>query len=317
MQCITVEDLPPPPREKSGWPWTEKSPGISAFEPVGSFWPKISIITPSLNHGRFIEETIRSVLLQSYPNLEYIVIDGASQDETMELIRKYSPWITHWVSEPDQGQAEAINKGFRKATGDIMGWLNSDDTYTPDAIWRVARYFIEHRDINMVYGEAWYVNESSDRLTPCRQVRETFSKHYLINVDPIVQPATFWSRNLWLRIGELDSRFNWGFDWEFFIRAYLHTEMRYLPEFLANYRLHDQNKTLTGGEARQAELARITRLYGRWWYPTNAVYQSSRPWYFMRRLTSRWPIIIAKPLRFISVVPLSILARLVAGKFMS
>src|SRR4030042_6265175 len=126
MRCPTLKELPSPPQGKTGWPWTEESPQLHNTMPDGSPWPKISIVTPSFNQGQFIEETIRSVLLQGYSDLEYIIIDGGSKDDSIELIRKYEKWLTYWVSEPDHGQSHAINKGFRKASGEIVAWLNSD-----------------------------------------------------------------------------------------------------------------------------------------------------------------------------------------------
>jgi glycosyltransferase involved in cell wall biosynthesis len=127
--------FPDPPSGKTGWPWTAEAPPPAEEGP----WPKISIVTPSLNQARFIEETIRSVLMQGYPNLEYIVIDGGSNDGSVEVIRKYEPWISYWTSEKDKGQSDAINKGFERCTGDIMTFQNSDDYYLPGAFVDVAR----------------------------------------------------------------------------------------------------------------------------------------------------------------------------------
>lgn len=133
MRCPTLAQLPSPSSIKIGWPWTEESPQLPDNMPNGTEWPKISIVTPSLNQGQYIEETIRSVLLQGYPNLEYIVIDGDSSDESVEIIQKYDKWLTYWISELDKGQSHAINKGIYKCTGAIFTWLNSDDYYNPNA----------------------------------------------------------------------------------------------------------------------------------------------------------------------------------------
>ncbi len=129
-QAIAITDLPPPPDGKLGWPWTEGNPASSADPNLVS----ISIVTPSYNQGQFIEETIRSVLLQGYANLEYIIIDGGSKDNTVEIIKKYEPWISYWVSEPDGGQSQAINRGMSRATGTWFNWLNSDDILLPRAL---------------------------------------------------------------------------------------------------------------------------------------------------------------------------------------
>jgi glycosyltransferase involved in cell wall biosynthesis len=120
----------------------------------GSSWPRVSIVTASLNQGRFIEETIRSVLLQGYPNLEYIVLDGGSSDNTVEIVKRYAAWLVHWVSEPDLGQSDAINKGFQRAKGEILAWLNADDIYCPRAVRIEVDFLNTHPDVSVVYGGA-------------------------------------------------------------------------------------------------------------------------------------------------------------------
>ena len=129
-----LEHLPPPPPGKTGWPWTEESESLAPMQPEGKPWPRISIITPSLNQGEFIEEAIRSVLLQNYPNMEYIIIDGKSSDYTVDIIRKYEPWINFWLSETDKSQSHAINKGFKRCTGVLVNWICSDDMLNKNAL---------------------------------------------------------------------------------------------------------------------------------------------------------------------------------------
>ena len=141
--CPILSELPSPPRYKTGWPWTEKVPQLPQSMPDGNAWPRVSIVTPSLNQGQYLEETIRSVLLQGYSNLEYIIIDGGSTDGSVEIIRKYEPWLNYWVSEPDKGQSHAINKGFRRSTGEIMAYLNGDDIYYPNTLHDVATNFLK------------------------------------------------------------------------------------------------------------------------------------------------------------------------------
>src|SRR5215472_10161327 len=134
MRCPALADLPPPPPDKTGWPWTVETPPSSVLGSNGPPRPRISIVTPSYNQGDFIEETIRSVLLQGYPNLEYIVIDGGSTDQTIDVIRRYEKWLAYWVSEKDDGQPQAINKGLSRATGELFNWINSDDLLLPGAL---------------------------------------------------------------------------------------------------------------------------------------------------------------------------------------
>jgi len=133
-----MSTLPKPPPGRTGWPWITEAGWDSASDSVKRDVPRITVVTPSFNQAEFIEETIRSVLLQGYPNLEYIVIDGGSTDGSVEVIEKYSPWLTYWCSEPDRGQSHAINKGFERATGEILGWINSDDILYSGALQAAA-----------------------------------------------------------------------------------------------------------------------------------------------------------------------------------
>ena len=134
MRCPTLAELPPPLEGKTGWPWTVESTQLPETMPHGSPWPRISIVTPSYNQGEFIEETIRSVLLQGYPNLEYIIMDGGSSDKTNEVISKYASWLKYWRSQKDEGQAAAITEGFLRATGQIGAYINSDDFYLQNVL---------------------------------------------------------------------------------------------------------------------------------------------------------------------------------------
>jgi glycosyltransferase involved in cell wall biosynthesis len=134
MHCPRRVELPASPLGRRGWPWTEESPQVPDTMPDGRPWPKVTIVTPSYNQGQFIEESMRSVLLQGYPDLEYIVIDGGSSDDSVDKIRRYEQWLEFWVSEPDSGQSNAINKGWRRSRGDVIAWLNSDDIYAPSAL---------------------------------------------------------------------------------------------------------------------------------------------------------------------------------------
>jgi glycosyltransferase involved in cell wall biosynthesis len=145
MRCPKLAELPPPPAGKTGWPWTVETPQLVDAMPDGGPWPRISVVTPSYNQGEFIEETIRSVLLQGYPDLEYIVMDGGSSDETLSILKKYDPWFAHLQSNKDRGQAHAINKGFALATGTIGAYLNSDDFYLYDVLGYVAGLYMANR----------------------------------------------------------------------------------------------------------------------------------------------------------------------------
>ncbi|HLL48534.1 MAG TPA: glycosyltransferase family 2 protein, partial [Longimicrobiaceae bacterium] len=151
--------LLPPPAGRSGWPWTEDGPRSPAAPAAEGALPRVTVVVPSFNQGRFIEETLRSVLLQGYPDLELIVMDGGSTDETVDVLRRYEPWLTYWVSERDRGQTHAINKGLERATGEVFGYLNSDDLLMPGALHAVAAGFREHPEADVVYGRCVYIAE--------------------------------------------------------------------------------------------------------------------------------------------------------------
>ena len=163
MRCPTLNELPPPLPGRTGWPWTEECPQLPDTMPDASLWPRVSIVTPSYNQGQFVEETIRSVLLQGYPHLEYMVVDGGSIDQSVQIIRKYEPWLAFWVSEKDNGQSHAINKGWRRAQGDIIAYLNSDDRLEVGALRCVAEMFVAQPGLAVVYGDRNMVNGKTIR----------------------------------------------------------------------------------------------------------------------------------------------------------
>ncbi|GAT62866.1 glycosyltransferase family 2 protein [Paludibacter jiangxiensis] len=220
-----------------------------------SLLPKISVITPSYNQGQFLEQTILSVLGQNYPNLEYIIIDGGSNDDSVEIIEKYSDHLSFWISEKDNGQAHAINKGFAKATGDILCWLNSDDMYMPNVLSYVAsRLDIAKKQI--LSGNCIHFNETAEGVvTQGYDVQRYATEIDLINNDFIIQPSSFWTRRTWESVGVLNEQFHFVFDWEWFLRAQQST-VRFIFENkpFSIYREHDAHKTAVGGDKRKKEI---------------------------------------------------------------
>src|SRR5713226_256092 len=162
MRCPTLIELSPPPPGKTGWPWTEESPQLPDTMPDGRPWPRISIVTPSYNQGQFIEETIRSVLLQGYPSAEYIVIDGGSRDASFKIIKRYEHYIDYWISEKDKGQSDALNRGFARATGEYLTWVNSDDILLPNALYLIAQSIRRAPDRKWLAGNLIWVDENSN-----------------------------------------------------------------------------------------------------------------------------------------------------------
>jgi len=266
MRCPTLSELPPPPPGKTGWPWTEETPQLPDTMPHPSTgsgqvvpWPRVSIVTPSYNQAQFIEETIRSVLLQGYPNLEHIIIDGDSTDGSVEIIRKYEPWLTYWVSEPDRGQAEAINKGWERSAGHILAWLNSDDVYRPGALGRVAEAF-QCLDVVVAVG-ACAITDIDRNVVGCKLSRHLDPKHFLCGAENVPgQPAVFLARRVIEEVGGLDESLHYVLDWEYWLRIgmrYSRDRIVLLDSVLAEAREWEGNKTSLGVARSTAECRRI------------------------------------------------------------
>jgi glycosyltransferase involved in cell wall biosynthesis len=255
-RCPTLRDLPPPPPGKTGWPWTVETPPLDDGDAaLLTQWPRISVITPNYNYGAFLEETLRSVLLQSYPNLELIVVDGQSKDDSVEIIRKYEPWITRWVSEPDGGQAAAINKGFGWATGTVCNWLNSDDILMPGAVRFVGEVF--------AIGELDWLGGGRLLKQPSGIVLEvqlpwlTHWPGFALGIPDFPQEATFFSKRIWDRVGGLDTSYDCVFDVDFFHRVLRATHAGALTRFpVGAMNSHAGQKTLralSGAEYQRLE----------------------------------------------------------------
>jgi len=242
---IEFDDFPLCAEGKTGWPWF----GPVDDEPIPSNqqWPKISVITPNYNYGNYLEETIRSVLLQGYPNLEYIVMDGASSDNSLEVIKKYAPWLSYWESEKDRGQAHAINKGFARATGDLIIWINSDDLLLPGAL----RKFAENYDASnetMIFTDV--INFSPDR-------NDVYAKQSGIVLENFIgipeegfswhQPGIAVPRSFYEKVGGLDESLHYIFDWDWICRLLIHcSDISYVHAPVARFRVHDMSKTGSG-----------------------------------------------------------------------
>jgi glycosyltransferase involved in cell wall biosynthesis len=255
MQCPTLAELPSPPPGKTGWPWTLEASPLSTFRAGESAWPKVTIVTPSFNQGQFIEETIRSVLLQGYPNLEFLIADGGSTDGSVDIIKKYSSWISYWKSGPDNGQVDALNRTLPMASGDLLNWLNSDDLLLPGALFTIA--------------ELWSLSRSEvDIVSGARILRYTrpFTEQIQLNwIDkwPVIalglpcfpQEATFVSRRLWEKIGSFDERLQHVFDTAFYAKA-LGTAIKIMLTTapISVMHVHPMQKTLRDDKKKAAEI---------------------------------------------------------------
>lgn len=223
---------------------------------MNTYLPLISVITPSFNQADFIEETIRSVLDQEYPRIEYIVIDGASTDRTVSVLKKYEDRLT-WVSEPDRGQTHALNKGFRMAKGEIVCWLNADDLFLPGAVSAAVEHFRQHPEAMLVYGEGNLIDESGELLGRFPYTRP-FDLWKLMRVESyILQPTTFFRKSALEAIGYLDETYNWCMDWDLWIRLGSRFPVSYFDRTVACARIHHQTKTSNGGIARLKEIQHL------------------------------------------------------------
>jgi glycosyltransferase involved in cell wall biosynthesis len=234
--------------------------------------PLVSIVTPSYNQQRYLEETILSVINQDYPALEYIVIDGGSTDGSVEIIKKYQDKLTGWVSESDLGQTDAINKGFDRSQGDIMAWLNSDDIYHVGAIRSAVEFLQEHPDIGMVYGDTDLIDEDSRRIGRFN-AKQTNYQRLMRGGVYIPQPAAFWRRDLWERSGPLDTSFYFAMDYDLWVRFAKIAPIQYLPQLWASFRIHDGGKTTNSDDRCWPEMKKVyTRERGGIFSPFMAKY---------------------------------------------
>jgi glycosyltransferase involved in cell wall biosynthesis len=257
MRCPTLSQLPPAPADRSGWPWTVETFALPDTLPSGAPWPRITIVTPSYNQAQFLEETIRSVLLQGYPDLEYIIIDGGSTDGSAAIIQRYAPWLAYWVSEPDRGQSHAINKGFARASGAWLGWINSDDFYAPGALQHLIECAVA-QDTPFVAGNSIRFGEElvggTKRVQP---LPEAFEYETLRRAQWFDQPACLWTHDLFDQAGPLEEDLHFAFDWQFFARCAALAPAAVTNEVIAYYRIHAAHKTGSGGHTRLWELVQV------------------------------------------------------------
>lgn len=218
--------------------------------------PLVSIITPSYNQAAFLEATIQSVLEQDYPNIEYIIIDGGSTDGSLDIIRRYAGRLASWVSERDRGQTDAINKGFARAQGSILAWLNSDDTYQPGAVREAVEYLAAHPEVGMVYGDGNFIDERG-RVIGRFPSAQTDLKKLQRGYVHVCQQSSFFRADLWRAVGPLDPAFYFAMDYDLWVRLARRAPLVYLPRTWANFRLHSDAKTIAADDRCWPEMLRV------------------------------------------------------------
>lgn len=225
--------------------------------------PTVSIITPSYNQAAYLERTILSVLEQDYPNIEYIIIDGGSDDGSVDVIQRYADRLTYWESMKDKGQTDAINKGFSHAHGEILAWLNSDDILYPHAVREAVDYLTAHPDCGLVYGNCDFI-DAEDRSIGQFNARQTDYKKLTQGYVHIPQQASFWLADLWQQVGPLDDSIYFAMDYDLWLRLAKVSEIKYLPttEPWAAFRLHADAKTIAEDDRCWPDMLRIHKRNG-------------------------------------------------------
>ena len=220
------------------------------------YLPLVSIVTPSFNQARYLEAAIQSVLSQNYPRLEYIIMDGGSTDGSVEIIKRYESKLAWWVSEKDQGQTDAINKGFAHAKGNFLAWINSDDTYEPNAILSAVKFLQQHPEVGLVYGDANYINEDGRVIGrfPAAQTDLIRLRRGYVHIP---QQAAFFRADLWRAVEPLDPSFYFAMDYDLWVRLAARSQVKYIPQTWANFRLHTSGKTIRADDRCWPEMLRV------------------------------------------------------------
>jgi glycosyltransferase involved in cell wall biosynthesis len=203
--------------------------------------PRITVVTPSFNQDLYLEECIQSVIYQGYPNLEYVIMDGGSTDHSPSIIEKYSSYLSYWQSQKDNGQADAINEGFKRATGEIYGWLNSDDILCKNALWNIAEAFSKERNPGLIYGDSFLIDQYTNLLRVL--ISSDNFEHYKYGAANFFQGSVFFTKQAYETVGGLNTSLVYAMEYELFLKIQKQFDTRYIPTFLACFRCQPDSKS--------------------------------------------------------------------------
>jgi glycosyltransferase involved in cell wall biosynthesis len=240
-------------------------------------FPLVSVVIPSFNQAHYLEFTIRSILEQDYSNIEILLVDGGSTDGSLEIIQRYAHRLAWWVSEKDRGQTDAINKGFARAKGQILAWLNSDDTYEPGAVTEAVAFLQAHPEVGLVYGNANFIDGKGSIIGHFPAARTDYQRLRNGYVH-IPQQAAFWCADLWKKVGPLDPSFYFAMDYDLWVRLAAQAPIEYIPRLWANFRLHSTGKTVAADDRCWPEMLKVHYRDGGSWFSIITLK------YFIRRL---------------------------------
>ncbi len=254
--------IPPSLVQGEGWPWGEFKPSSSRNQ--STQWPKISIVTPCFKSADYLERTIRSILLQGYENLEYIVLDGGSKDETVDILQYYDDHIDYWISRPDKGQSDALNRGLDRATGDILGWLNGDDLFLPDALYAIANSYLEDPSRHLFLAKGTIVDKKFNYIH--QQTYEEIGPEAFLNwrKNYIVQPGLLFSKKAWETCRPIREDLHYSMDYDLFMRMSQNFEFHLIDQEIAYSVFHEECKTVRDRAASIIETALVQVQFGGW-----------------------------------------------------
>ncbi len=244
MKAPTLAELPDPPAGREGWPWTEGARSSSSSHGADGDWPSISVVVPSYQQATFLEETLRSILLQGYPNLELLVMDGGSSDGTVDLLERYGQWIDGWVSEKDGGQSAAVNKGWRRAKGELLTWLNSDDVLAPDWAREMAQALTADASVDLAFCDVQVMDAASRPLWVYHGQIPSLEQMVLYWKTTFAQQGFLMRRRVLESCGPLNEHRHFAMDTEYWLRLLLAGKsFRHVPRILGRIRMHEATKT--------------------------------------------------------------------------